>query len=127
MATATARDNAGGSSASVQIHKHCARLEKLVPEDWKEWQYQFGVATHAYSSKHGALLEIMERMEIDEVSNETLKNKMRQEESEWMGRTQSETFSMLGQPVGEELRRQEWLHRVEEALRQVQPEDAGES
>ena len=55
LATAEARDNAGGSSVSVQIHKHYARLEKLVPGDWKEWQYQFGVATHAYSSKHGAL------------------------------------------------------------------------
>ena len=67
LATATARDNAGGPSVSVQIHKHYVRLEKLAPEDWKEWQYQFGVATHAYSSKHGALLEIVERMELDEV------------------------------------------------------------
>ena len=71
LATPTARDNAGGSSVSVQIHKHYARLEKLVPEDWKEWQYQFGVATHADSSKHGALLEIVERMELDEVSTDT--------------------------------------------------------
>ena len=39
LATATARDNAGGSSLSVQIHKLYARLDKLVPEDWKEWQY----------------------------------------------------------------------------------------
>ena len=31
LATATARDNAGGSSVSFQIHKHYARLEKLVP------------------------------------------------------------------------------------------------
>ena len=95
LATATARDNAGGSSVSVQIHKHYARLEKLVPEDWKEWQYQFGVATHAYSSKHGALLEIVERMELDEVSTETLKNQMTQEQKEWMERTQSEMFSVL--------------------------------
>ena len=50
LATATTRDNAGGSSASVQSHKRCVRLEKLVPEDWKEWQYQFGDATHACSS-----------------------------------------------------------------------------
>ena len=72
-----------------------ARLEKLVPEDWKEWQYQFGVATHAYSSKHGALLEIVERLELDEVSTETLKNQMTQEQMEWMERTQSEIFSVL--------------------------------
>ena len=95
LATVTARDNAGGSSVSVQIHKHYGRLEKLVPEDWKEWQCQFGVATHAYSSKHGERLKIVERMELDEVSTETLKNQMTQEQKEWMERTQSEMFSVL--------------------------------
>ena len=85
FAMATTRDDAGGSSASVQILDHHARLEKLVPEDWREWQCQFGVATHAYSSKHGALWEIVERMELDEVSSETLKHQMSQEELEWMG------------------------------------------
>ena len=94
-ATAATRDNAGGSSGSVQIHKHYARLEKLVPEDWKEWQYQFGVATHAYCSKNGLLLEIVERMELDEVSTEALNHQMTQEQQDWMGRTQSEMFSVL--------------------------------
>ena len=28
------------------------------------------MATHAYSSKHGALLEIVERMELDEASTD---------------------------------------------------------
>ena len=32
-------NNAGGSSASVQfLNLYSVRLEKLVPEDWKEWQ-----------------------------------------------------------------------------------------
>ena len=84
-ATAATRDNAGGSSGSVQIHKHYARLEKLVPEDWKEWHYQFGVATHAYCSKNGLLLEIVERMELDEVSTEALNHQMTQEQQDWMG------------------------------------------
>ena len=94
LATVTSRDNAGGSSVSVQIHKHYARLEKLVPEDLMEWQCQVGVATHAYSSNHGALLEIVVCMELDEVSTETLKNQMIQEQ-EWMERTKSEMFSVL--------------------------------
>ena len=40
---------------------------KLVLEDWKEWQYQLDVATDACSSKNGALLEIVERMELDDI------------------------------------------------------------
>ena len=56
---------------------------------------QFGVATHACSSTHGALLEIVERMELEEVYTENLKNQMSQEQSEWMERTQSEMFRVL--------------------------------
>ena len=46
MVTAVTSDNAGG--ASEQIPKHCGRLEKLVAEEWKEWQYQFSVLTNAF-------------------------------------------------------------------------------
>ena len=95
-ATAAARDGAGGSNGSGgQIHKHHTRLDKLVPEEWKEWQYQFSVATHAYNAKNGVLLEIMERMELDEITTESLEHEMSQEESEWMKRSQSEMFSVL--------------------------------
>ena len=65
-----------------------------MPE-WKEWQYQLGVATHAYNAKNGALLEIVERMEHDEITTESLEHEMSQEESEWMKRLQSEMFSVL--------------------------------
>ena len=95
-ATAAARDGAGGSNGSGgQIHKHYTRLDKLVPEEWKEWQYQFSVATHAFYAKNGVLLEIVERMELDEITMESLEHEMSQEESEWMKRSQSEMFSML--------------------------------
>ena len=57
-----------------------------MPEEWKEWQFQFSVATHAYNAKNGVLLEIVERMELDEITTESLE----QEESEWMKRSQSE-------------------------------------
>ena len=76
----------------------------------------------------GALLEIVERMELDEVCTETLKNQMTQEQKEWMERTQSEMFSVLSlwtkgeaNQLVRSCRRQELLHRVEEALRQIQP------
>ena len=51
-------DNAGGSSGSAQVHKHYA----LGEEDWKDWQYQFGVAPHVNSARNGALLDIVNRM-----------------------------------------------------------------
>ena len=66
VATATRRDSAAGSSGSAPIHVYCARLEK--PEDWKERQHQFGVATHGCRAKNGALLEIVECMELDSVN-----------------------------------------------------------
>ena len=80
MATATTRDNAE-SVGSAQIHMHCA-LEKLVPKDWKQWQYQFGVATHGYSDENGALLENVEHMEVDEVFTQTQDFPLSQEQSQ---------------------------------------------
>ena len=41
-------------------------------EDWKEWHYQFLIATHAYSMKNGMLLEIIEQKEIDDVTPENV-------------------------------------------------------
>ena len=78
VAMATTRDNFGGSGGSAWIHKHHAPLEKLVPEDWKERQYQFGTT-----------LEIL--LWLDEVSTGTLEHQMRQEQSKWM----SVMFSVL--------------------------------
>ena len=100
---------------------HYARMEKLVPEDWRWWQYQLDVATHACSSKHSALLEIVERLEFDEVSTET-KKQMEYEQSEWIVRTQSEMFSVMSL-----LTKGEVNQLVEQSHHgHVQPEDAGE-
>ena len=90
VAAATHNGACGSNGSGGQIHKHYTRLDKLVPEEWKEWQYQFSVATHAYNAKNGVLLEIVERMELDEITTESLEHEMSQEESEWMRRSQSE-------------------------------------
>ena len=106
-----------------QIHKHRSRLDNLVPEELKERQFPCSVATHACSVKHGVLLGIVERMELDEFDTEALEHSMSQDEAEWMERSHAEMMSLLttgeAQPVGAEPRRQERLRGVDSALRQV--------
>ena len=85
----------GGQGGLTKIHKHFGRLDKLTGEDWKEWHYQFSVAADAYNIKHGALLDIVEKMELDDVSTEGLELGMSQEEADWMRATQAEVFSVL--------------------------------
>ena len=48
-----------------------------------------------FNAENGALLEIVERMELDEITTESLEHEMSQEESEWMKRSQSEIFGVL--------------------------------
>ena len=96
QAIAATRGNGGGhGGGSSQIHKHYTRLDKLVPEEWKEWHYQFSVATHAFHAKNGALLELVEQKELDEVSTESLELVLQPDEVEWMRKSQSEMFSAL--------------------------------
>ena len=98
LAAASAARGGGGVSGNgggAQIHKHYQRLDKLSAEEWKEWHYQFSVATSAYNVKNGALLEIVEKMDIDEVCTGNLELGMTQEEADWMRATQAEMFSVL--------------------------------
>ena len=46
------------------LHKFYARLDKFAGDEgtWKEWWYQFGVATNAYDEKAAALMETIEKM-----------------------------------------------------------------
>ena len=88
-----------------------------MPGEWKEWQYQFSVATHAYNVNNGVLLEIVERMELDEINKRSVRDVQHAES----------VHQRRGQPVGEELRRQGWLCSVEEAAREIQSKDAGEA
>ena len=89
VATAAIRYNVGALSGSVEIHKHHVRLERLVPIPVQR-------ATQDSHTKKGALLEIAEQVEVDEISAEKLEHAMSQEESEWMRRPQSDMFSVLG-------------------------------
>ena len=84
-----------GGAGGVGIHKHFSRVEKLDPDAWKEWHYQFVVATSAFNIRHGALLEIVEQKEIDDVTTESLELVLNASEADYMRRTQAELFSVL--------------------------------
>ena len=86
--------------------------ERTVARGMEGWQHQFSAATHASNVKHGTLLAIVERMELDEVDSATLDHGMSKKEAQWMTRSQSEVFTVLSlltkrrcPPVGEELQR----------------------
>ena len=85
----------GTASSATSIHKHYSRIEKLNPEEWKEWHYQFHVATHAFNIKHGALLEIVEQKELDDISTDSLELALNTNEVDWMKKTQADIFSVL--------------------------------
>ena len=87
------RTSGGGGGAG--IHKHFSRVEKLNPDEWKEWHYQFVVATHAFNVKHGALLEIVEQKELDEVTADNPELALSTQEADYMRKTQAEIFSVL--------------------------------
>ena len=90
----TTRAAADPGQSHSNIHKYYARVEKLK-EDWKEWAYQFSVATHSYSAKNGQLLEIVEKLELDEVTSRNIELEIGQAESDWMHKSKAELFSVL--------------------------------
>ena len=130
-ATRTAALTGGGDKAG-SVHKYYTRVEKFSSEDWKEWHYQFSVATHAYSSKNGALLEIIEQKEVDEVTTANLELELTQSEADWMHKTKSELFSVLTLLTKGEAN--QLVRSCEDLngytawnLRPLQPENPGES
>ena len=84
-----------GASGTGNVHKYYSRIDKLKEEEWKEWHYQFLVATHAYNVKNGALLEIVEEKELDEITTGCLEHELNQNESDWMHKTKAELFGVL--------------------------------
>ena len=128
VAVATTRDIVRESNGSGgQIHKYDTRVGKLVPEKWKEWQYQFqrghtrlrrqtwGTSGDraAHGTRRGCLGELEHGM------------------SQEKGRADEEVTIRVVQRVEVvDLREANKLARSceekEEASRQVQPEDAGE-
>ena len=81
---------------SLDVFKHYSRVEKLGGADeWREWRYQFAVATKARSVETGMLLKIVEAKDIDEADSKNLFDVLTQDEADYMQSTGSELYSVL--------------------------------
>ena len=98
-ATATTRGDGGGGGSNnggaAMIHKFYARLEKLDGDQWKEWSYQFAVATNTYKPENGELLEAVEKLELDDVTTVDIELELSQKQADHMKATQAEMFGVL--------------------------------
>ena len=93
----------GGAAAEKNVKKRYGQVEKLSgPSDWKEWHYQFVVATKAFAPDLGALLEKVQALDIvgevtaDELSNGRNPNEISMEEERRMAGTMHEMYSVFG-------------------------------
>ena len=95
--TIDASRNAANHRATRDVHKVYSRLEKFSGEDskWREWSYQFGVATNAYDRKTGTVVEKVEAMDLIEVDAEDIALGLEVAEAEWLTETKAELFSVL--------------------------------
>ena len=87
----------GGPKAAKSLHKFYTRLEKFGGEDgrWKEWHYQFGVATNAYDTKTAMVMELVERIELTEITTDQIQLELEDAHEEWMTDTHAGLFSVL--------------------------------
>ena len=97
QSAANSTEGAQPRRATENMHKFYNRLEKFNGEEgkWKEWSYQFGVATGAYDQKTAAVMEAVEALAITEVSTENLSLGLKEAEATWMDSTQGQLFSVL--------------------------------
>ena len=88
----------GGRKTADNMHKFYTRMEKFGGEagKWKEWYYQFGVATGIYDQKTAAVMEKVEKMELTEVSTDHIKLELGDEDERWLDGTKLGLFGVLG-------------------------------
>ena len=97
------RQAAGERQRRKNVKKRFGQVEKLSgPSDWKEWHYQFVVATKAFAPDLGALLEKVQALDIvgevtaDELSNGRNPNEICVAEERRMAGTMHEMYSVFG-------------------------------
>ena len=80
----------------VDVHKFYSRVDKLDKADqWREWHYQFRVATKAYSDDMGKLLETVEKLDVQEADTTKLEAKMIQDDVDVMSEHSGALYSVL--------------------------------
>ena len=127
----TAAQRALGEQTASDMRKAFERMDKFDGkiENWKEWQYQFSVIMNEYNQKNGHVMELLEKME-DEIATSEDADLELEEETAWMHKTcvQSAHSADLGRSewAGAQCGGPQRLRRLEDVVRSVQPEGAGE-
>ena len=80
------------------LQKCYTRVEKFTgdPVGWKEWHYQFGVATAQYDQKTQEIMETVEKMEIQEITTERIMHQLESDDVTWADDTKMGLFGALG-------------------------------
>lgn len=78
------------------VHKFYSRLDKLEKGDqWREWHYQFCVATKAYADDMGTLLRTVEKLDVQEVDTAKLEAKLSAGDEDTMNEYHGALYSVL--------------------------------
>ena len=79
------------------MHKFYTRLEKFSgdPMTWKEWHYQFEVATSTYDSRTAEIMETVEKLEVPEVTTENVMLELEDADQTWVDGTMTRLFGYL--------------------------------
>ena len=80
------------------MHKYYTRLDKFdgSPTLWKEWHYQFEVATSTYDQKTAEILEKVQQLEMPEATTENIGLGLEDAEQTWVDSTMTGLFGVLG-------------------------------
>ena len=73
QAPAQAAAGGGQAAAMANVHKRYSQVSKLSgTEDWREWHYQWIVATKAFAPSVVEVLEKLQAEDLDEVTTTTV-------------------------------------------------------
>ena len=88
----------GARKTGDSLQKCYTRVEKFMgdPLGWKEWHYQFGVATAQYDQKTHEVMEKVEKMEFQDITTERIMHELETEDATWMDGTKAGLFGALG-------------------------------
>ena len=81
----------------TNTHKFYTRLDKFGGDEtkWKEWWYQFGVATNRHDERTAQIMEVVEKMDLTEVTTNDIALELTQEQSAWVDGTKAGLFNVL--------------------------------
>ena len=98
MEAASSGARQGARGAGDAMHKFYTRIDKFSgdPASWKEWHYQFEVATSTYDLKTAEIMEKVQKMEVPEATTENIALELEDADTTWVNGTKMGLFGVLG-------------------------------